>query len=220
MNSISFKNVSKSFGDLEILKDICFDLEERTSVAVIGKSGCGKSTFLHLAGGLDVPTSGEVFCNGNSWNVNDKTASNMRNSDIGFIFQSNFLLEDFSVLDNVIMPALIKGSNKEDAKQKAIALLKRLGLEDKLNQQASKLSGGEKQRIAICRALINSPKVVLADEPTGALDEENSLEVEELLLDLVKEKGCSLLLVTHNNEFANMCDKVYLLTQKKLTKVK
>lgn len=217
MKLIEFKNVFKNFSELEILQGIDFSIEEETSVSITGKSGSGKSTFLHLAGGLDSASEGEVLCNGKNWRkLNDKEASKLRNEEIGFIFQSNLLLEDFNVLENVMMPALIAGKKESQCKDRAQMLLERLGLAERLSQKASKLSGGEKQRVSICRALINNPKTILADEPTGSLDEKNATEVENLLLELVKEQGCSLLLVTHNPDFASRCDVLYQLSMGKL----
>jgi len=221
MKFIEFKDVCKNFGDISILKNIDFVLPENSSTAIIGKSGSGKSTFLHLAGGLDVTTSGDVFCCDLNWKgLKDKYSSKLRNTQIGFIFQSNLLLEDFTVLENVMMASLINGLSPKNCKERAVELLTKLGLQERLNHKASKLSGGEKQRVAICRALMNKPKVILADEPTGSLDENNSSQVEDLLLNLVKDEGCSLLLVSHNNDFAYKCDNVYLLTQGNLKKVK
>lgn len=217
MKLIEFKNVFKNFSELEILQGIDFSIEEETSVSIIGKSGSGKSTFLHLAGGLDSASKGDVLCNEKNWRkLNDKEASKLRNEEIGFIFQSNLLLEDFNVIENVMMPALIAGKNESQCKDRAKILLERLGLAERLSQKASKLSGGEKQRVSICRALINNPKIILADEPTGSLDEKNATEVENLLLELVKEQGCSLLLVTHNPDFASRCDVLYQLSMGKL----
>ena len=216
-----FKAAEKGEDEITILQNLSLNVIEGQSTAIIGKSGSGKSTLLHIAGGLDSPSEGKVLCNGIDFaSLDDRKRSELRNLHIGFIFQSNLLLEDFTALENVMAPALIAGKKEKECKDRAVELLNRLGLADRMNHIPGKLSGGEKQRVAICRALMNSPEVILADEPTGALDEENAGEVEQLLLDLVREEGRSLLLVTHNQDFAYRCDNVYLLKNHVLTKEK
>lgn len=212
-----FKAAEKGEEEITILQDLSLNVIQGQSTAIIGRSGSGKSTLLHIAGGLDSPSAGKVFCSGIDFaTLDDKKRSELRNLHIGFIFQANLLLEDFTALENVMAPALISGKKAKDCRERAVSLLRRLGLEDRMNHVPGKLSGGEKQRVAICRALMNEPEVILADEPTGALDEENATDVENLLLDLVKEEGRSLLLVTHNQEFAFKCDNVYLLKNRTL----
>ena len=212
-----FKTAEKGEGEITILNGIDLNVIAGQSTAIIGKSGSGKSTLLHIAGGLDSPSEGKVLCSGTDFStLDDKHRSMLRNLHIGFIFQANLLLEDFTALENVMAPALISGKKEKDCRQRAEQLLVKLGLGDRMNHVPGKLSGGEKQRVAICRALMNEPEVILADEPTGALDEENATDVENLLLDLVKEEGRSLLLVTHNQEFAFKCDNVYLLKNRTL----
>lgn len=207
-----FKETEKGEGEITILNGIDLCIKQGESTSIIGKSGSGKSTLLHIAGGLDAPSSGNVLCNGvNFATLDDKRRSELRNLHVGFIFQANLLLEDFTALENVMAPAMIAGKSIKDCKPRALALLEKLGLTDRLSHLPSQLSGGEKQRVAICRALMNEPEVIMADEPTGALDEENAQDVENILLDLVKEEGRSLLLVTHNQDFAFKCDNVYLL---------
>ncbi len=207
-----FKATEKGEDEITILNGIDLCIKQGESTSIIGKSGSGKSTLLHIAGGLDAPSSGNVLCNGvNFATLDDKRRSELRNLHVGFIFQSNLLLEDFTALENVMAPAMIAGKSIKDCKPRALALLEKLGLTDRLSHLPSQLSGGEKQRVAICRALMNEPEVIMADEPTGALDEENAQDVENILLDLVKEEGRSLLLVTHNQDFAFKCDNVYLL---------
>ncbi len=207
-----FKATEKGEDEITILNGIDLCIKQGESTSIIGKSGSGKSTLLHIAGGLDAPSSGNVLCNGvNFATLDDKRRSELRNLHVGFIFQSNLLLEDFTALENVMAPAMIAGKSIKDCKPRALALLEKLGLTDRLSHLSSQLSGGEKQRVAICRALMNEPEVIMADEPTGALDEENAQDVENILLDLVKEEGRSLLLVTHNQDFAFKCDNVYLL---------
>ncbi|MBQ3729809.1 MAG: ABC transporter ATP-binding protein [Spirochaetales bacterium] len=213
-----FKAAEKGNDEITILQDLNLSIVQGQSTAIIGKSGSGKSTLLHIAGGLDSPTEGKVICSGTDFaTLDDKRRSVLRNRHIGFIFQANLLLEDFSALENVMAPALISGVKARECKDRAVELLERLGLADRMDHVPGKLSGGEKQRVAICRALMNRPEVILADEPTGALDEENASEVENLLLDLVREEGRSLLLVTHNQDFAFKCDNVYLLKNRNLT---
>ena len=213
-----FKAAEKGEGEITILQNLSLNVIAGQSTAIIGKSGSGKSTLLHIAGGLDSPSEGKVLCNGIEFaTLEDKKRSELRNLHVGFIFQSNLLLEDFTALENVMAPALISGKKPSACQDRAVALLKRLGLEDRMNHVPGQLSGGEKQRVAICRALMNEPEVILADEPTGALDEENATDVENLLLDLVSEEGRSLLLVTHNQEFAFKCDNVYLLKNRNLS---
>ena len=213
-----FKAAEKGEGEITILQNLSLNVIAGQSTAIIGKSGSGKSTLLHIAGGLDSPSEGKVLCNGIDFaTLDDKKRSELRNLHVGFIFQSNLLLEDFTALENVMAPALISGKKPSACQDRAVALLKRLGLEDRMNHVPGQLSGGEKQRVAICRALMNEPEVILADEPTGALDEENATDVENLLLDLVREEGRSLLLVTHNQEFAFKCDNVYLLKNRNLS---
>ena len=213
-----FKAAEKGNDEITILQDLNLSIVQGQSTAIIGKSGSGKSTLLHIAGGLDSPTEGKVICSGTDFaTLDDKRRSVLRNRHIGFIFQANLLLEDFSALENVMAPALISGVKAKDCRDRAVELLERLSLADRMDHVPGKLSGGEKQRVAICRALMNRPEVILADEPTGALDEENASEVENLLLDLVREEGRSLLLVTHNQDFAFKCDNVYLLKNRNLT---
>ena len=212
-----FKAAEKGEEEITILQDLSLNVIQGQSTAIIGRSGSGKSTLLHIAGGLDSPSEGKVLCSGIDFaTLDDRKRSELRNMHIGFIFQANLLLEDFTALENVMAPALISGRKAKDCRERAVSLLKRLGLEDRMNHSPGKLSGGEKQRVAICRALMNEPEVILADEPTGALDEENATDVENLLLDLVKEEGRSLLLVTHNQDFAYKCDNVYLLKNRTL----
>lgn len=213
-----FKAAEKGEEEITILQDLNLTVFSGQSTAIIGRSGSGKSTLLHIAGGLDSPSEGKVLCNGIDFaTLDDRKRSELRNLHIGFIFQANLLLEDFTALENVMAPALISGKKPAACRDRAMDLLQRLGLEERINHVPGKLSGGEKQRVAICRALMNEPEVILADEPTGALDEENATEVENLLLDLVKEEGRSLLLVTHNQEFAFKCDNVYLLRNRNLS---
>ncbi len=218
---LRFDAVSKVYasGDsqLVILEDLDLVITSGTSVAITGKSGSGKSTLLNLAGGLDKPTSGAImFLGRNVGSMHDKKLSAFRNRHIGFVFQSHILLDDFSALENVCVPALIKGERYTAVKNRASQLLARVGLEGRFHHRPQKLSGGERQRVAICRALINQPDLIIADEPTGSLDETSAHDIETLLLEMVKEEGQTLLLVTHDKQLAVRCDTVYLLHNKQL----
>lgn len=221
---LRFEEVSKIYPSgssrLTILEGLNLTIEAMSSVAVVGKSGSGKSTLLNLAGGLDRPTSGRVFFKGDDiGKMGDKELSLYRNRHIGFVFQSHILLEDFSALENVSIPALIMGESSRVAKKRAIALLERVGLKERAHHKPQKLSGGERQRVAICRALINGAQLIIADEPTGSLDETSKEEVERLLLEIVKEEKRTLLMVTHEQALAQKCDFLYLLQNRGLTLV-
>jgi ABC-type lipoprotein export system ATPase subunit len=224
---IELVNICKSFPSadgntpLQILNNINFCLKSNESTAIIGKSGTGKSTLLQICGGLDKPTEGSVLFNGTDISkLSDAKMSELRNRKIGFIFQANMLMEDFTALENVMIPAQIQGRRESECKPIAQDLLKQLGLEDRMNHYPAQLSGGEKQRVAIARALINDPDVILADEPTGSLDEENAKEVEDRLLEIVKSGNRTLLLVTHNMDFARRCDRILVLKNHTLTEEK
>ncbi|MDC7246279.1 MAG: ABC transporter ATP-binding protein [Sphaerochaetaceae bacterium] len=221
---LNFLHVSKSYKSgetyLSILEDISFEIREGESVAITGKSGSGKSTLLNLAGGLDSSTSGSIFFRDEKLHtMNDMQLSSYRNAHIGFVFQSHILLEDFNALENVMIPALIRGESKNKVVKRATALLERVSMTDRLYHKSSKLSGGERQRVAICRALINNPEIIIADEPTGSLDEESSAAIETLLLNIVKEENRTLLLVTHDKHFATRCSTVYLLQHRSIGKM-
>ncbi|MDD2297319.1 MAG: ABC transporter ATP-binding protein [Sphaerochaetaceae bacterium] len=218
---LRFESVTKTYisgeSRLVILEDLDLSVPSGTSVAITGKSGSGKSTLLNLAGGLDKPTAGSVlFLGRNVGKMHDKALSAFRNRHIGFVFQSHILLEDFNALENVCVPALIRGDGRQATIQRATQLLKRVGLADRLDHRPQKLSGGERQRVAICRALINQPDLIIADEPTGSLDEASASDIETLLLEMVKEEGRTLLLVTHNPLLAARCSSVYLLQNRQL----
>jgi lipoprotein-releasing system ATP-binding protein len=218
---ITFSSVSKEYisGEkrLLILDGIDFSLYRGMSVAITGKSGSGKSTMLNLAGGLDRPTAGSVIFLGRDLaKMHDRELSEFRNRHVGFVFQSHILLEDFSALENVCIPSMIAGEPMKLIRKRAQGLLERVGLAQRMSHHPQKLSGGERQRVAICRALMNNPSLVIADEPTGSLDEEASLQIENLLMDMVKEEGKTLLLVTHENQLAQKCASVFLLHNRML----
>jgi len=186
-------------------------------VAIIGQSGVGKSTLLHILGTLDRPTGGRVFFEGQDvFALDEKQQAAFRNRSIGFVFQFHHLLPDFDAVENVMMPALIQGVRRSEAYARARALLERVGLGDRLDHRPGQLSGGELQRVAIARALVQSPKALLADEPTGNLDPATAAEVHQLLLELNRERGTTLVLVTHNEELARLAHRSLRLYQGRL----
>jgi lipoprotein-releasing system ATP-binding protein len=197
---------------LHVLKDINFTLKAGETAAIIGSSGSGKSTLLNLLGGLDIPTSGQVLIkNDNMFTINEKARCRVRNQHLGFIYQFHHLLPEFSALENVAMPQLIYGVDKDKARAKSIQLLTEVGLADRLEHKPGELSGGERQRAAIARALINNPDCVLADEPTGNLDRKNAENALELIMQLNKSYKTSLVMVTHDLHIAERLDTVYEL---------
>ncbi|MBS1492292.1 MAG: ABC transporter ATP-binding protein [Bacteroidetes bacterium] len=192
--------------NLEVLKGINLQINREEIVAIVGKSGAGKSTLLHLIGTLDTPDSGKIFFDGTDvYAMKEKELSKFRNSKIGFIFQFHHLLPEFTAIENVMIPSMVAG--KED-RAKAAELLKEVGIEDRKNHRPNEISGGEAQRIAIARALINSPDLILADEPTGNLDTQNAEAVMNLIFNLRNKFKQSFIIVTHNEEFAQRCDRV------------
>lgn len=214
MNSVvlELKNVIKNYRqgkqNLEVLSGVNLEIKEQEIVALVGQSGAGKSTLLQIAGLLDKPSSGKVILNGiNASKANDDTRTELRRDYIGFVYQYHNLLGDFSALENVMLPMLIAGKAKDVARERAVMLLEKLHLAHRLNHRPAELSGGEQQRIAIARALSNSPKLLLADEPTGNLDPNSAEEVFAMLIDIIKETGLSALIATHNMELASRMNK-------------
>ena len=207
------KNISRKFSlnneTLSILREVNFSINEKEKIALIGPSGAGKTSFLHIAGLLELPTSGEVYINNNliNWN-SDKILSQHRLNDIGFIFQFNNLLDDFNATENTAIPFILSGNSKKLSIEKAEFLLSEVGLEKRLKSYPNQLSGGEQQRVAIARSLINDPKIILADEPTGNLDNDSSIKVMNIFNNLVSKYGCSIIIATHDLEIANLQDKV------------
>ena len=205
---IHAENIQKAYGPLEVLKGISLDINKGEIVSVVGASGAGKSTLLHILGTLDKADSGSVSINGTQISsLGEKKLSAFRNKEIGFVFQFHHLLPEFTALENVCIPAFISGIAKKDAVKKAEELLKMLDLTDRMEHKPSALSGGEQQRVAVARALVNKPSVVLADEPSGNLDSNNSVELHKLFLNLRNELEQTFVIVTHNKELADMADR-------------
>jgi len=206
---ISVKNVTKSYGSLKVLKGINIEVSQEEIVCLMGASGAGKSTLLHIMGTLDSPEAGIVEINGqNVFEMKDKTLSKFRNQHIGFVFQFHHLLPEFTAIENVCLPALIAGKSRKEAVKEAEKLLTIFKLSDRAEHKPSELSGGEQQRIAIARALINKPKIVFADEPSGNLDSENALELHKLFVDLRNLLHQTFVIVTHNQSLASMADRI------------
>ncbi|MCC8173986.1 MAG: ABC transporter ATP-binding protein [Odoribacter sp.] len=205
---ICVKQIKKSYGELQVLKGINMTVNDSEIVSIVGASGAGKSTLLHIIGTLDSPDSGELWYDDqNIANMTSDKLANFRNHNIGFVFQFHHLLPEFTALENVCMPAWIKGDNKKDAERKALTLLDRLGLIDRISHKPNELSGGEQQRVSVARALINNPKIVLADEPSGNLDTSSKNELHELFFSLRTELGQTFIIVTHDTELAAMSDR-------------
>ena len=215
---IQVNDIHKSFGDLEVLKGVNLNVEKGEIVAIVGKSGAGKTTLLQLIGTLDRPTSGKVLIDDTDvFALNDTQLAAFRNRHIGFIFQFHQLLPEFTALENVCIPAMIARQKEADYKPRAEQLLRELGLAERMNHKPNELSGGEKQRVAAARALMMQPTIILADEPTGSLDEKNKKELSDLLLKLRKEYGQTILLVTHDKELANIADRVIEIIDGKIS---
>ena len=211
--------VSKSYDataggqPLTVLKDISLHLEPRETMAIVGPSGCGKSTLLNIMGTLDRPSSGQVLLGGQDLNaLKEKQLARLRNEEIGFVFQAHHLLPQCTVRENVLIPTLAASeANKRGAEERADRLLKRVGLSQRLNHRPGELSGGERQRVAVVRALINGPALLLADEPTGALDRESAEGLTQLLVELNEEEGVTLVVVTHSLELARRMKRLFQL---------
>lgn len=214
---IEIQNVTKSFGSLTVLHDVSLTLPEKRITAIIGPSGAGKTTLLQIAGTLDRPDTGRVMYDGTDLlTLKDKRLSEFRNRNIGFIFQFHQLLPEFSALENVAMPALIAGKRKREAFEDARRLLDTLGLSHRLDHKPAELSGGEKQRTAIARALVNNPKIIFADEPTGSLDSANRREIQDILLRLRDDLGQTFVVVTHDRDMALIADNVVEMADGKI----
>ncbi|CAI8233300.1 MAG: Lipoprotein-releasing system ATP-binding protein LolD [Cryomorphaceae bacterium] len=202
---IKANNIQYSYGKLEVLKGVNLHIKKGEFVSITGTSGAGKTTLLQLLGTLDEIQKGSLIINNKEVNtLSQKELASFRNKEIGFVFQFHNLLVEFTALENVCLPAFIGGTDKKKAEQKGLELLALLGLTDRANHKPDELSGGEQQRVAVARALINSPSIILADEPSGNLDSKNAEELHNLLLKLNKELGQTFVIITHNKELANL----------------
>ena len=212
---ISIQNISKTFtqnNKLTVLKDIKLEVQKSEVIAIVGASGAGKTTLLNIIGTLEKADSGNLFIDGvDVTKLSDKELSKFRNQKIGFIFQFHHLLPEFTALENVCLPALINGESKSNAKQRAVDILKLLNVDNRMNSKPSTLSGGEQQRVAVARALINNPVVILADEPSGNLDSHHAEQLHDLFFELRDKLQQTFVIVTHNESLANRADKKYTI---------
>ena len=217
---IRARGLGKRYGEqkpVEVLHDLDLDVAAGEAVVIVGQSGVGKSTLLHLLGALDTPSSGEVWFDGVSLgSLGERELAAFRNREIGFIFQFHHLLPDFTALENTMMPCLIGGLPWDEATSRARTVLEQVGLGHRLEHKPGELSGGEQQRVAVARAIVLSPRAVLADEPTGNLDPSTADEIHQLLLALKRERGITLVIVTHNLELAALADRTLRLTRGRL----
>lgn len=206
------KNIHKKFGDLEILKGVDLEIKKGEIVSIVGSSGAGKTTLLTILGTLDRATEGEVIINNESvFKLNEKKLAAFRNQNIGFVFQFHQLLPEFTAIENVCIPAMIAKKSKKESEKRAEELLELFNLKDRINHKPSELSGGEQQRVAVARALINNPKVIFADEPSGNLDSVNAKELHNLFFKLRDDFDQTFVIVTHNSELAQMADRTLVM---------
>ena len=205
---IDIKDVRKSFGNLNVLKGITLHIDKGEVVSIVGPSGAGKTTLLQIIGTLDKADSGEICIDGKEISrMSKKQLSDLRNTHIGFVFQFHQLLPEFTALENIMIPAYIAGKSRSEAKKRAMELLDFMGLTDRATHKPNELSGGEKQRVAVARALVNNPAVILADEPSGSLDSKNKAELHQLFFDLRDKFGQTFVIVTHDEELASITDR-------------
>ena len=216
---IELEGITKSFGSLQVLKGIDLTIAKGEIVSIVGPSGAGKTTLLQIMGTLDRPDSGRVVLNGTEVNrLNEKALSAFRNKEIGFVFQFHQLLPEFTALENVAIPALIRGESAGNARRKAMEMLELMGLQDRASHKPAELSGGEKQRVAVARALVNRPSAVLADEPSGSLDTQNKEELHRLFFDLRDRLGQTFVIVTHDEGLASKTDRTIHIIDGKIKK--
>lgn len=214
---LTARNIYKQYDRLTVLKGVDIAINKGEIVSIVGSSGAGKSTLLHILGSLDKADRGEIIINGHHLEtLNGRKLAAFRNKHIGFVFQFHHLLPEFTALENVCIPGWIAGEKKKDVVIKATELLKTLGLGDRLENKPQQLSGGEQQRVAVARALINSPSIVMADEPTGNLDSANARELHQLFIDLREKFNQTFLIVTHNEELAKMSDRILQMKDGKM----
>lgn len=205
---IDIRNIHKKYDNLEVLRGIDLHIPDHEIVTIVGASGAGKTTLLQIMGTLEKPTEGSVFFDGKRVdNLSDHEMAHFRNSHIGFVFQFHQLLPEFTAMENIMIPALIGGARRSDAKQRAEELLQYMGLTDRKGHKPAQLSGGEKQRIAVARALVNRPDVILADEPSGSLDSHNKSELHKLFFNLRQEYGYTFVIVTHDESLSTVADR-------------
>ena len=224
MSILSAENVTKSFksrkGNIEVLRGIDFKAEGGEVVAILGASGAGKSTLLHVLGTLDRPDSGRVLVRGRDpFSVPDKELNEIRNRDLGFVFQFHYLLPEFDAMENVMMPAVLRSGTDHGSEDRALHLLTEVGLAERVTHRPAELSGGEQQRVAVARALMNNPAIILADEPSGNLDEANSDMLHSLILELSRSKNQTFVVVTHKRELLKRADRGFVLEGGKLLQV-
>lgn len=217
---IEIRDINKSYGSLQVLRDIYLDIRRGEIMAIVGPSGAGKTTLLQIAGSLDRPDSGRVLYDGKDiLQMRDSQLAQFRNRNIGFVFQFHQLLPEFTVEENVAMPALIGGDSRSDAMARARKLIDYLGLTPRAGHKPSELSGGERQRAAVARALVNNPRVVLADEPSGSLDSHNRAELHRLFFDLRRDMGHTFVIVTHDEGFAADADRIVHMKDGRITDI-
>ncbi len=214
---IKAEKITKKYGDLLVLDQVDMEVSKASVVSIVGRSGAGKSTLLHILGTLDLPDSGKLIIDGMELTkLPEKKLAKFRNEHMGFIFQFHHLLDEFTAEENVRMPALIKGDSKKEAAVRAAELLDYLGLSDRIHHKPAELSGGEQQRVAVARALINKPSIIFADEPTGNLDLQNATEMHQLFIKLKNDFSQTFVIVTHNAELAQLSDERYKMAEGKL----